>query len=224
MEIELLPIPQTLSVEETLPLVPFQEYLNLSPTEINALCLQDRSMLDTFNKLEFWQSYFSKRKLTLLETGSHPASWSTIFRKSRDSCQVTNFLFAKVFPHSTLLEYELKGEENPEHFTKFVNLGKALPESTFLLKDSLVKKVFLRLSLAQREKKPFSFTSLNMFNMCRDESKIFFTLTFTKKGSYLASFSELVNRDAKNNIAQQELTPDQAKKLALNVFYFYICT
>jgi hypothetical protein len=222
MEIELLPIPVSLKEDgdkEDLPSpLAFEEHLNLTPTEINAICLQDKSKLEIFNKVEFWQSYFSKRKLTLLEHGSNPASWSIIFRKTRDSCQVANFLFAKVFPNSTILEYELKGEENPEHFSKI--LGQ--PDS--LIRPDLLKKVFLRLHLNQREKKPFSFTSLNMFNMCYDESKIIFTLSFSKKGNYLASFCEHVNSDAKNKIAEQELNPEQAKGLTLSIFYFYLCT
>nr|WIL03317.1 hypothetical protein Cbor_94 [Cedratvirus borely] len=199
----------------------FADYINLSPTEINAICLQDKSKLDIFSKEKFWKVYFDKRKLPLLEVGDNPSSWSLIFRKSRDSSQVVNFLFAKLFPNSTILEYEMKGDENPEHFSKSTEMS---GNSTILIRSEVLKKVFLRLHMSQREKKPFSFTSLNMFNMCRDESKIIFSLSFTKKANYLVSFCEHVNQDSKNKIVEQELTPDQAKKLALNVFYFYICT
>ncbi|SHO33149.1 Hypothetical protein BQ3484_81 [Cedratvirus A11] len=224
MEIELLPIPKHVDyLQETLSLAKseFTDYINLSPTEINAICLQDKSKLDIFSKERFWQVYFNKRKLPMLEKGSNPASWSLIFRKSRDSSQVVNFLFAKLFPNSTILEYEMKGEENQTHFSNFIEMA---GNSTILIRPEVLKKVFLRLHMSQREKKPFSFTSLNMFNMCRDESKIVFSLSFTKKANYLVSFQEQVNQDAKNKIVEQELTSDQAKKLALNVFYFYICT
>nr|WIL04345.1 hypothetical protein Clen_415 [Cedratvirus lena]WIL04583.1 hypothetical protein Cduv_103 [Cedratvirus duvanny] len=202
MEIELLPLPQPLpsSVENL--------NLNLSLTEINAICLQDKSKLEIFNQPEFWRDYFAKHKLCILEQGSSPASWSTIFRKTRESCLVVNFLFAKVFPDTIILNYQMQGEENPKHFVP--------------LDADLLKKVFLRLHLSQREKKPFSFTSLGLFNMCRDESKIIFTLSFTKKGNYLASFHEHVNQDAKNKIVEQELSAVEAKQLALSVFYFYL--
>jgi hypothetical protein len=208
MEIELLPIPKPVPKED-LEQVPSEDfYLDLKPTEINAICLQDKKKTDFFNK-EFWERYFNKHKLSILEQGSNPASWSTIFRKTRDSFQVINFLFAKVFPGTVILEYEMKGDENPEHFSKG------------LQSDSL-KKVFLRLHLSQREKKPLSFTNLNFFNMCHVESKIVFSLSFSKKGNYLACFREFIDGNAKNKILVQQLPLDKAKQLALSVFYFYL--